>query len=42
MERVLTDANLGEELREKGLARAKQFTWERDSDYSPRPPMAQG
>jgi glycosyltransferase involved in cell wall biosynthesis len=29
MRRVLTDADLRAELREKGLARAKQFTWER-------------
>jgi glycosyltransferase involved in cell wall biosynthesis len=29
MHRVLTDADLREELREKGLERAKQFTWER-------------
>ncbi len=29
MRRVLTDANLRQELREKGLQRAKQFTWER-------------
>jgi len=29
MQRVLTDTGLREELREKGLARAKRFTWER-------------
>ncbi|MEX1127218.1 MAG: glycosyltransferase family 1 protein [Vicinamibacterales bacterium] len=29
MRRVLTDAPLREELREKGLARVKQFSWER-------------
>jgi glycosyltransferase involved in cell wall biosynthesis len=29
MHRVLTDTGLREELREKGLARARQFTWER-------------
>jgi len=29
MHRVLTDASLREELRAKGLAQAKQFTWER-------------
>ena len=29
MRRVLADAGLREELREKGLARARQFTWER-------------
>ena len=29
MHRVLADADLREELREKGLARARQFTWER-------------
>jgi glycosyltransferase involved in cell wall biosynthesis len=29
MVRVLTDADLQEELRQKGQARAKEFTWER-------------
>ena len=29
MHRVLTDAPLREELRTKGLERARQFTWER-------------
>lgn len=29
MLQVLTDADLREELRRKGLERAKQFTWER-------------
>jgi len=29
MHRVLTDADLREELRRRGLARARQFTWER-------------
>jgi glycosyltransferase involved in cell wall biosynthesis len=29
MHRVLSDANLRDELRAKGLARAAQFTWER-------------
>jgi glycosyltransferase involved in cell wall biosynthesis len=29
MERVLRDADLRQDLRERGLARASQFTWER-------------
>jgi len=29
MHRVLTDLDLGEELRQRGLERARQFTWER-------------
>jgi len=29
MQRVLTDADLRDDLREKGLQRARQFTWER-------------